>query len=198
MLIAKQYATNIIDGEFSLSAMSFYLLGVVFLVHFVGFMVSLFGTRAILEAFGIRRALLLIPTITAVLLAYFLGSYTPFAFIAVSILLKSLNYALIYPLRESLYIPTTKEIKFKAKSWIDSFGGKFGKTVGSTFNDIGQWLVRTGGAYAFFGAHVVFFSLISGIWLLVAYMLGRRFETVVENNEVIGINSQARQKTAQN
>jgi len=186
VLIAKKYATSIIDGEFSLSDMSLYLLGVVFLVHFFGFLISFFGTRALLEALGIRRALLVVPIATAGLLTYFLGIYTPFAFIAVSVILKALNYALIYPLRESLYIPTLKEVKFKAKSWIDAFGGKFGKTVGSTFNDLGQWLARTAGGSAFFGAHVAFFAVISGAWLLTAWLLGNRFEWAMTHNEVIG------------
>jgi len=169
--------------------MSFYLFFVVFLVQFIGFIVSFFGTRLLLETLGVRRALLLIPIIAAGLLTYFLGVYTPRAFIAVSILLKVLNYAIIYPLRESLYIPTLKEIKFKAKSWIDAFGGKFGKTIGSTFNDIGQWLTRTSGATVFFGAHLGFFAFISLSWFFVAYQLGRRYEWAIRTNAVIGANS---------
>jgi AAA family ATP:ADP antiporter len=33
-----------------------------------------------------------------------------------------------------LYIPTTKDVKFKAKSWIDMFGGRAAKSVGSMIN----------------------------------------------------------------
>jgi AAA family ATP:ADP antiporter len=190
VLIAKKYATNIASGEFSLSAMSFYLFGVVFLVHFIGFIISFFGTRLLLEWLGERRALLLIPLVAAGLLTYFLGVYTPFAFITVSIFFKVMNYAIIYPLRESLYIPTIKEIKFKAKSWIDAFGGKFGKTIGSTFNDVGQWLARTSGATAFFGAHLGFFAFISLTWFFVAYQLGKQYEWAVAHDEVIGVDSQ--------
>ena len=186
VLVAKKYATSITNGEFSLSAMSFYLLGIVFMVHFIGFVISLFGTRVILEALGIRRALMLVPVITAGLLAYFMGWYTPFAFLAVSIILKAMNYAIVYPLRESLYIPTVKEVKFKAKSWIDAFGGKFGKTAGSTFNQLGQFLVN--GSQAFFGAHVAFFAIVSGAWLFTAYLLGNRYDWAMNNNEVIGFN----------
>ena len=48
--------------------------------------------------------------------------------------IKGLSYALQSPSREMLYIVTTDAIKFKAKSWIDVFGGHAAKALGSGVN----------------------------------------------------------------
>ena len=45
-----------------------------------------------------------------------------------------MSYALQSPSREMLYIVTTDAIKFKAKSWIDVFGGHAAKALGSGVN----------------------------------------------------------------
>ncbi len=36
--------------------------------------------------------------------------------------LKALSYSLNNPCKEMLYNPTSTDVKFKAKSWIDIFG----------------------------------------------------------------------------
>lgn len=166
----------------SVSEMSFFLYKIVFFVHFIGFFISLFGTRALLRTFGERRCLILIPVINALLLAYFMFSYTPFAMLATSVLIKTINYALSYPLRESLYIPTIKEIKFKSKSWIDTFGAKFAKSFGSLFNETINHLSQA----VFHNAYSLFFAGISLFWITIAALLGKRYEEVVAKNEVIG------------
>lgn len=176
VLIAKANAITVTE-------MTIFLYKIVFLVHLIGFFISLFGTRALLEKLGEKRCLILIPLFNACLLIYLLISYTQYAFITVSVLIKSVNYALGYPLRENLYIPTLKEVKFKSKSWIDTFGSKFAKGSGSLFNWIAGRLVVS----LFFPIHLAFFAVITGIWGIAAWLLGNRFERAVSNNEVIGV-----------
>jgi len=166
----------------SQSDTSAFLFKMIFFMHAAGFLISLLGTRTLLNKLGEKRCLVLVPLITGALLLYFVVSYTAVALIVTGVGIKALNYAFAWPVRENLYIPTVKEIKFKSKSWIDAFGSKFGKSTGATFNIIAQKL----GTDLFFPAHYLFFSGIVGVWLLVAYLLGRRFERAIENNEVIG------------
>lgn len=45
--------------------------------------------------------------------------------------LQGLTYALNEPCKEMLYLPTSDAIKFKAKGWIDVFGSRVAKGVGS-------------------------------------------------------------------
>ena len=95
---------------------------------------------------------------------------------------KMTHYAFSYPVRELLYIPTLKEIKFKSKSWIDAFGQKFAKSTGSTVN-----ILATGMSESFFyPVLMLFFSGIIGLWFIVSFLLGIRYKRAVDNNEVIG------------
>ncbi len=103
---------------------------------------------------------------------------------------KAVHLAFSYPLKESLYIPTVKEIKFKSKSWIDTIGQKFARSTGSAFN----YIVVQYGAAIFFSVHVAFLGTIAGLWFIVAYFLGRRYEKAIANNEVIGLEPQEQAK----
>ena len=48
---------------------------------------------------------------------------------------KALGYSLNGPSREMLYVRTSEDIKFKAKSWIDMFGTRGAKATGSIVNN---------------------------------------------------------------
>lgn len=164
-----------------------YLLEIVFLTHCVGFIISVFGTGVLFRKLGTKRCLLLIPVSTAFLLAYYMLNVTSASALLIAlVVLRAINYAFSYPLRESLYIPTIKEIKFKSKSWIDVFGSKFAKTSGSFFNIIAS---RFGQA-AYLATHSAFFAGIVGLWGLTAFLLGQRFERAVAKQEVIGVDSE--------
>ncbi len=171
------------ENSADISGVSAFLFKVAFIQHFFGILISFLGTRTLLNLFGEKVCLMLIPIITGCVLAYFIFSYTPFAVIVSIILLQAINYAFAQPVRESLYIPTVKDIKFKSKSWIDSFGSRFGKGVGSTF----VVFAEAAGPALFLPLHSVFFALIFGCWLLTALLLGNRYNRAIAKNEVIGL-----------
>ncbi|HJZ24391.1 MAG TPA: Npt1/Npt2 family nucleotide transporter [Candidatus Babeliales bacterium] len=183
--IANEHAADI--GELSRS-----LFGSMFFMHLIGFFIAIFGTRAIIKRLGEKRSLMFIP-ISAGILIFGLMSVIWFSDIwiinialgAVYIVFRSINYAFTYPLRESLYIPTVKELKFKSKSWIDAFGQKLAKSMGSNFNLLALQFGQPG-TVGFLLVYSVFFGGIIGLWIIVAYMLGNRYEQAVRDNEVIG------------
>jgi AAA family ATP:ADP antiporter len=107
------------------------------------------------------------------------------------VITKAVHLAFSYPLKESLYIPTVKEIKFKSKSWIDTFGQKFARSTASIFNIV----VIPYGASIFFSASLVFLGTVTGFWLIVAFFLGKRYEKAIANNEVIGYEPQEEQSS---
>lgn len=176
---------NIIFGKHvshTLSDFTAFLLWQALLVHLVAFFVVLFGTRALISYLGERRSLLVIPAATGLSMIAFVlqPSYSTaiFAFVVT----RSVNYAFAAPLRESLYIPTVKEVQFKSKSWIDGVGTKFSKTCASSFNMYTDGLTGS----VLLGVQTVFFGMVVALWFLVAYFLGLRFEKAVKRNEVIG------------
>jgi len=164
----------------SMAEFSAYFFKIIFFTHMIGFLISLLGTKTLLRKLGERTCLILIPICTGLLLLMFMLGYANL--IAVFMVMRAINYGFSYPVRESLYIPTVKEIKFKSKSWIDAFGTKFAKTGGSSFNVFAEYL----GSNLVFLAYSCFFAAIIGIWFVAALLLGKRFEKAVARNEVIG------------
>ncbi len=166
----------------NLSLFASVLLWQAILVHVVAFVVVLFGTRAIITALGERRSLMVIPAVTGLSVLVFLISPSYATAIFAFVVTRSINYAFAAPLRESLYIPTIKEIQFKSKSWIDGFGSKFAKTCAQSFN----WYTNDLFGSVLLMAQTSYFGVVVFFWFLASYALGYRFETAVANNEVIG------------
>jgi len=176
---------NILFGKSSssnLSVFTDFLLLQALLVHIVGFFVVIFGTRTIMRVLGEKRALVFIPVITGIsVLGFLIKPYYLTAVIAF-VVTRAVNYALAVPLRESLYIPTIKEIKFKTKSWIDGMGSKFAKMTASSFNACSGYI----GFDMLINAQAIFLIFTIFSWIVAAYALGKKFEKSVEQNEVIG------------
>ena len=166
----------------SVSDISYQLYQQMFAMHFIGFFISIIGTRNLMRWLGERTCLVLIPIVSGLLLFYFWFTYTPFALLLVFVTLKSVNYAFATPVRESLYIPTVKDIKFKSKSWIDAFGAKFARTSGSTFNIL---IDKVGSAF-YFPLHGIVFVSVIGFWFITSLLVGKRYAKAVKNNEIIG------------
>ncbi len=175
--VAQSHAVNI-------SHLSGYLLKMTFMMHAVGFFISFFGTSALMKRLGERTCLILIPVISGVLLAYLMVETTPAILAGAWVIFKAVNYAFAWPVRESLYIPTVKSIKFKSKAWIDAFGSKVAKSSGQAFNIM---ISKLGVVISAGPIYSIFFGSVVSLWFFVAYFLGRRFDWAVRNNEVIGL-----------
>lgn len=156
-----------------------------FLMHFTGLILSFLGTRILIKKLGERVCLVLIPIFTGALLFYFMMAYNEQAVLFVFMSLGMLNYAFSSPLREALYIPTVKDIRFKSKAWIESFGQRFAKACGSgVIGSIQK--VATIGSPAYLALFSAFFAIIITLWTLVAYLLGRKYDSAIKKGEAIG------------
>lgn len=178
-----EHAARNADGIVSMSHLTGSMFWHRFLMHFYGLILSLFGVRLLLRRYGEKACLILVPILVALLLVYFMVMQTPDSILHVFIGLGSINYSFSQPLREALYIPTMKDIKFKAKSWIDTFGTKISKAAGSLFVDVVRDAIP--GTAAFYFVYTGFFSILIGAWFMTAYLLGCRYEKAVESNEII-------------
>ena len=79
-----------------------------------------------------------------------------------------------------MYIPTSKDVKFKAKSWIDVFGARGAKGTGSLVNNT---FAHSAPLLLFYGT-VVSFGLI-GVWIVAAIFVGKTFNTLTKHNKII-------------
>lgn len=153
-----------------------------FLMNLIGLAISFFGTTPLLRLMGIRFALMLFPLMCLLMLCVTALFPNPSMFFAALVLLRSFNYALNHPTREVLYIPTTKDIKFKAKTWTDAFGSRIAKSFGSIFN---ASLKGATPAFALLSSLSLSFGLTS-LWLIIVYFLGKTLQNAIDNKRVIG------------
>jgi AAA family ATP:ADP antiporter len=153
-------------------------------MHVWTMVISFFGVQYLLRKFDVRRCLLLVPISVAFLLIFFVLTYSAESILYVFIGLGAINHSLSYPLRESLYIPATKDMKFKAKAWIDTFGTKFSKGFGSLFANItGRMAVGSSLLSVVYG---VFFTVMILLWFITSWLLGKKYDKAIKNNEIIG------------
>jgi len=87
--------------------------------------------------------------------------------------IRGLHYALNKPARENLYIPTTKEVKYKSKAWIEVFGTRIFKATGSSICKL---------PLAFSNG---FLFIMPFVWAVVAFMVGTQYDESVKNNETV-------------
>jgi len=148
----------------------------------LSFFFAMFGTSHLLKRIGLQKCLLIMP-IVSILLTIILMIHPKLitVFIAM-VILRALNYGFNQPIREILYIPTVKDIQFKSKAWIDSFGRTLSKTSGSAVN-----------MFAIFQNSSIIFAIesacsigVASIWTVIAFFVGRTYLNTIKSNKVIG------------
>jgi len=97
----------------------------------ISFLFSLFGTGMIIKRFGLTVTLVLFPVLllACTLFVWFMPNI--WVVFSVMMVIKGMSYALNNPTKEILYQNTSTQIKFKCKSWIDTFGQRSSKAGGS-------------------------------------------------------------------
>ena len=147
----------------------------------LSFLLSLFGTSAVIRYLGLRLTLLLFPTLCLGVIIFVRIKPTLYVVFAAMMMLKACSYALNNPTKEMLYQPTSSSVRYKAKSWIDIFGARGSKAVGSVvtnaFSDSAANLVANG---SLVGMAVASFL----IWN--ARFMGRKFDEYTESGFVVG------------
>jgi AAA family ATP:ADP antiporter len=150
---------------------------------------ALVGTSFLMRKFGLRFCLVAFPTV----IAFVVGSILIFsnfggasnyqlmwALFAGMIAIKGLSYSLNNPSKEVMYIPTSKDVKFKAKGWIDLFGNRSTKASGAGINIMFK---------ASLSRLLLFGSVISlglvGVWIVVAFFVGNKFNDLQKDNTIV-------------
>merc|ERR1712185_670840 len=149
--------------------------------NLLSFVFSLFGFSFVVRRLGLARTLRVFPTLLVLAVAstfFFPNLWVLFTSMSI---LKALTYALNEPAKELLYMPTSDAIKFKAKAWIDVFGARSMKALGSFIThaarDKPALLVRYGTGPTL---------LISLALLLISVFVGRRFDELIATGEIVG------------
>ena len=157
-------------------------------VNLIAFFVALLGTNYIIKRLGLRLSLLVYPITFAIALAglFFVfktgatGTTLLWATFATMLVIKGMSYAFNNPVKEMMYIPTSKDAKFKSKGWVDMFGGRFAKATGARITNIYKQNIADLILYG------TFFSYgLIGIWIIAALYVGKKNQQLVHNGEII-------------
>jgi ATP/ADP translocase len=176
-----------------------------FIQSILTMLLALLGTRKIVEIGGLRLSLSVLPTFALVgnllvfLTIWSLGYHIPVDkwnpdggllpnlwLTQVSIIaMNTFGYGLNGPSREMLYVQTTRDMKYKAKSWADMYGNSGMKSLASIINGN---CASKGNPQA---------ALIAGIatgwvcvWMTVVQWVGKKHRTLMEAGKFIGENGE--------
>ncbi|HEX4069352.1 MAG TPA: Npt1/Npt2 family nucleotide transporter, partial [Candidatus Babeliales bacterium] len=150
----------------------------------------LFGINSIQRILGMRASLLMLPVLTAA--AVLLIKFNPQSLVIgfwIMVFSKAVNYALNQPTLKQLYIPTSKDTRYKAQAWIEMFGGRFSKGSGSYINTFRAPLVARYGALDgvsrfLFVSSAISFGLV-GVWLLVAVYVAATYDKAIKEKRIV-------------
>jgi AAA family ATP:ADP antiporter len=134
-------------------------------VNLLGFVIQTFLVSRIFKWIGVRGGLFVLPLIA-------LGGYGLLLFLPIlsivrsaKILENATDYSLNNTVRHALYLPTSREAKYKAKAVTDTFFVRFGDMIQAG-------IVFAGTALAFTIQNFAMVNLVLvGVWLVVAVLL---------------------------
>ncbi len=129
----------------------------------------------VLKYFGVKVGLLVLPVVA--LIGYGAMAFIPLLpFIrSVKLAENSIDYSLQNTSRNALYLPTSREAKYKAKQANDTLFVRFGDlcSAGLVFAGV-TWLGFTTKQFALTNAALVL------VWLVLAIVIGRRFQKLAK------------------
>jgi AAA family ATP:ADP antiporter len=137
-------------------------------VNLVGFLIQAFLVSRVIQKLGVRRALFVMPLIV-------FGSYAAIAAIggiafirAAKIAENGTDYSLQNTVRQALFLPTSRAVKYKAKAAIDTFFVRAGDTMSAVLVGLGvHQLGFTGHQLAIVNAGLVI------LWLAITAAIAR-------------------------
>jgi AAA family ATP:ADP antiporter len=139
------------------------------IVNLVGLLMQIFVVSRILKYLGVRVALLVLPVIA-------LGGYFIIAFYPILAAVRwaktaenATDYSLQNTVRQVLFLPTSREEKYKAKQAIDTFFWRAGDVLSAVLVAVGTtWLAFQTKHFAIFNIALVF------VWIALALLIGRQ------------------------
>jgi AAA family ATP:ADP antiporter len=146
-------------------------------VNSIAVIIQLFGSGRLIARFGVKAGLLLNPIIMVI--AFLAIAFSPVLLILASIQVgrRVAEYAVAKPTREMLFTVVDQESRYKAKNVIDTVVYRFGDFSNAWVSSLIQPHGVTGLA--------IFGLITSAIWFPVAWLLGRKYESV-RSGELVG------------
>lgn len=136
----------------------------------IAVVIQLFGTGRFIQRFGVTTGLMLNPLIMVV--AFLCVVFSPVLMVlgSIQVVRRFAEYAIAKPSREMLFTVVDQNAKYKAKNVIDTVVYRFGDVTSA-------WLSAAVLPYGVAGLAVAG-MIASAIWFPIAWMMGKRFESL--------------------
>ena len=148
-------------------------------VNLVTFLCLFFGVNNIQRILGTRFALGLVPLIIGSAVLVFKFHQDIHVLFWLMIGAKAINYSLNGPTIKQLYVPTTKDTKYKAQAWIETFGARGSKAASSGINALRDIL----GSNIYLAMTIYLSFGLIGLWFLVGLFLGSKYDKAIEEHK---------------
>jgi AAA family ATP:ADP antiporter len=140
------------------------------LVNILSAVLQAFVVSRALKYFGVRKALLVLPVVA-------MAGYATMAFVPLLAFIRgaklaenSLDYSLQNTTRNALYLPTSRDAKYKAKQANDTFFVRFGDVMSAGLVFAGTtWFGFAAREFALLNVGLIV------VWLVLAVAIGRRY-----------------------
>lgn len=141
-------------------------------VNFLTLLSQLFLTGRLIRRFGVGISLAVLPAVC--ILGFLWMSFAPgiAALVIFQVLRRSSSYGISRPARETLFTVLSRENKYKAKSFIDTFVYRLGDQVGAW-----GWAALSAAGLGVAGVSLVAVPA-SAAWFALAVWLGRRMQSI--------------------
>ncbi len=147
------------------------------------------GINNIQRKLGMRASLLLLPIMVAIaVVSLWVNPSLTVAF-WIMVIAKAVNYALNQPTIKQLYIPTSKDTKYKATAWIETFGSRGSKAGGSAINMF-RSVFRA--KYGYAAGASLFLSMSSTmslgiivLWFFVSIFVAKTYDKAIKDNTIV-------------
>lgn len=176
MIIDKKKHEQSIESNFSISRTQFFAW-LFKTISIVSFLIQIFLTSRLHKMLGIALSLSILPFMS------FIGVSATFAFPMLSVIAWSIifqngaSYSLMQSTREQLYIPVNEGVKYKAKSFIDTFVFRFGDALASILILIVSIYLKLPLRYI---AGINFFIILA--WVIVVLKAGKMYNKKILQN----------------
>jgi AAA family ATP:ADP antiporter len=159
------------------------------LTGLLSFFSLVFGISNIQRKLGMRASLITLPFL--MMIGVIIWWVYPKMLVAgfIGVIFKGFNYALNQPSIKQLYIPTSKDTRYKAQAWIEVFGNRGSKAAGSSVNALKLPLSNYFGTAAGLNIYLSIAALSSlgllGLWVFVTFFVATKYNKAVKENKTI-------------
>ena len=177
MVVRWAEATSVAEGTAVDTLIAQFYGNYAFFTSLLALALQMFVVAKAIRIFGMPRCLMFLPLVSMV--GYALLCFLPIFTIirVVKITENGLDNSLMSTVRQALFLPTSREVKYEGRTAIDTFFWRFGDLIQG-----GAILVGVNVFNLSLHQFGIFNALLAAVWLVVAYFISKEYCRVVSDN----------------